>query len=507
MKKKLITGILAVTLAGLFCAQGFCENGASVSADEKLQQAIWDYKHENYEEALELLKPLRKEQPESTLIAYYLGITYKQLQDYNKARPNLEAAVAMKPRIKNALIELVDILYKKNDLDEAKKWIKVAEEENIHPAQMAFLKGLVLLKKGDDLDAAVESFERAKTLDGSLETTANYYIGLAHIKNQKLAKAKEVLGELVTQGPNTGLAVFADQYIDLIEDKEYITRPFRGHIGFACQYDDNVVLKPGATTLAADIGNQGDWRQVYTGHAEYNMKPVNHFGAKLGYAFYVGKQLDLGFYDMVSHLFYGQPGFYFDNAAITFPCNYNYVTVNDKHYLNSAQASNLNNIRLGKNQMLQCAFTYKWEDFIWQPTGPNECRDSNEYAAQLGWYCFFGKNKGIAQMKYTVNFDDTRGDNWRYFGNKFTMGATVPLMENVRLGSTVDFFFEKFVKTHSVYNKKREDSVLTVYNFVNIEVMKNTEIILSYTFVNDVCNLSVYKYKRNVYSVGAIYKF
>ena len=89
MKKKLITGILAVTLAGLFCAQGFCENGASVSADEKLQQAIWDYKHENYEEALELLKPLRKEQPESTLIAYYLGITYKQLQDYNKARPNL----------------------------------------------------------------------------------------------------------------------------------------------------------------------------------------------------------------------------------------------------------------------------------------------------------------------------------------------------------------------------------------------------------------------------------
>ena len=34
------------------------------------------------------------------------------------------------------------------DMEEAKKWIEVAEKEDIYPAKIAFLKGLILAKEG-----------------------------------------------------------------------------------------------------------------------------------------------------------------------------------------------------------------------------------------------------------------------------------------------------------------------------------------------------------------------
>ena len=135
MKKTLFLGLILVSTLQ-FSVISLAQEGGS-----ELEKGIWHYKHENYEEAVKLLKGARSKDPDSSLAAYYLGITYKHLQDYKKARPNLEAAVKLKPPIKGALIELIDLLYKLGETKEAKKWINVAEKEDIRPAQIAFLKG------------------------------------------------------------------------------------------------------------------------------------------------------------------------------------------------------------------------------------------------------------------------------------------------------------------------------------------------------------------------------
>ena len=51
-----------------------------------LEQGITYYRQENFDEALPILQKARKEDPSSSLAAYYLGITYKQLQDYKRDR-------------------------------------------------------------------------------------------------------------------------------------------------------------------------------------------------------------------------------------------------------------------------------------------------------------------------------------------------------------------------------------------------------------------------------------
>ncbi len=508
MKTKVIIIFTVLSLfAGIFCVPQVFSDELDAKGDEQLTKAIWLYKHEDYEEAYDLLKRLWKERPQSTLVAYYLGVTCKQMQNYDEARSYLEAAVMMKPRIKNALTELIDLLYKKGELDEAKKWIKLAEDEGINPAQTSFFKGMVYLKEGEDLDTAIESFEEAKGIDGAPYQTLEYYIGLAYVKNERLKEAKKIFGDVVKEAPHSDLAGFADEYIAAIDKKEEATRPFRGNVGFALQYDDNVVLSPGSDVLVSAIGDKGDWRQVYTFNGEYNLKPWENFGAKFGYSFYLAKQFDLGFYDMTSHNFTTQPAFYLENAAISFPIYYNFVTVNDKGYLSTVSIGNLDNIKLGRNVMGQLGMFYNKDKFLWSPNGPEEDRDSDEYTGHLAWFYFFGEGKGIAYLKYALNYDDTEEDNWRYIGNKITLGATVPIMEKMRIGGTLDLFFQRFTETNFIFKQQRRDDILTLSTFLAFDIVKNVEIMLNYIHVYDSCNIKVYNYKRNVYSVGMKYKF
>jgi len=142
---------------------------------EYLKKGIEQYKEENYEEAVEILKKAREEDPASSTAAFFLGLAYKQVTDYPSAAVNLRDAVTLTPKIKEALVELIDVLLQLDELEEARQWIETAEKENIAPPKTAFLKGLLLKKEEKNLEA-VKSFEKAKSLDKSLSQAAEFQI-------------------------------------------------------------------------------------------------------------------------------------------------------------------------------------------------------------------------------------------------------------------------------------------------------------------------------------------
>ncbi len=479
------------------------------SADEiaPIQKALWQFKHENYEEALELFMELREKDPDSSLVAYYTGLAYKKVENYSAAEPHLEAAVTMYPKVKGALLELIDVYYKKGRIKKAKKWIKVAEKEGINPAQTAFFKGLILLKDGVHPEDSIEAFKKAKMLDSSLTGTVNYHIGLAYMKAEKLSEAREVFSDISTQNPNTSLAAFADQYVGLINRRAEVMKPFRGHVSVALQFDDNVMVKPDDETEAPAIDDVGDWRQTYTLYGEYNVNPQGRFRLKSAYSLYLAKQFDIGFYDITSHNFVMQPGVFVEKLSITFPVSFNHTTINDKGYVNTVEVSNINNLRMLDNFMVQLGLSYKNKKFLWAPSSAGEDKDSNEYIGQLGWFYFFPNNKGFANLKYTANYDDTNEGNWRHLGQKFSMGYSLAITDEVKVGSNLDMLFQQFTETHMVYRKKRRDFVVNVNSFISYAFLDNAELMFSHTFSDDMSNLESYDYKRNIYSIGVRYKF
>jgi len=491
----------------------FIWSGASIAKEKSpeeadLEQGIWLYTHENYEEALALFKKLREKNPQSPMVAYYLGITYKQLQDFTNAKPNLEAALTLEPRVMNALPELIGILYQSDQIEEAKKWLDVAQREGMNPAQTAFFKGLVLLREGKNPEEAKRSFEEAGKLDDSLAETTKYFEAFCYLQSKKLSEAKDVFQELIRRQPTSDLAYFANEYVEAISKKEEAEKPFRASVGYAWQYDTNVILAPDDAALTAGISNKGDWRQATTFDSEYRFKYEDKLSVTPGYSFYWAKQSDLGFYDMISHDISLQSACNFKDASVAFPVHFNHVTVNDKAYLGLVGIGNVNNVAIGRNQMIQSTFQYNRKTYMWPVGVPDDNRDSNEALLSLAWFYFFGKNQeAFANMRYAFNNDYTKGSNWIYSGNRLSLTSSVPLTKMVRLTTAMDYFIQDYWKTNSVYNKDRFDNILTLSSLLAIKVVKDVELQLQYVFVDNASSIGIFKYKRQVYNVGMKYSF
>ncbi len=500
-----IISIVIVNIASI----GF---SAEENVSALLEKGIGQYKHENYDEALIILKEARKEHPQSSLAAYYLGLTYKQLQDYQQAIPELKDSITFSPKIKGALLELIDCYYQLGRVDEAKIWIAQAEADGIRPAQIAFMKGLVLLKD-EKWEDAIASFKNAKELDPSMSQACNYQIGIAYLKGKKISDAQKAFTEVVIASPTSNMANFANEYVSTLSKRKEAMKPLKFTFNAAWQYDDNVILKPDDSAIAADISDKADSRQVYTASGEYNHMFNDWLGARALYTFYYAKQTDLGFYDTLVNNFVIQPSIYMQNALITFPSGYSHTLVNDKAYLSSPYASGVYSFMVGDSNMGNISVVYKNEDYLWAPIIPAENRDGNNLLGSVGWYQFFADKKGFLNLRYAMDKDWTKGDNWEYLGNRVGVTALLPgsmihsFLEKFNLTVTGDIFFQGFSKNNTIFNMHRKDTVYTVSTLAAYKIFKDAEIQLQYTHVVDNSNISVYKYTRNVYSAGVEFRF
>ncbi len=509
MKHSVIAIVVLSLLALNIISSGF-------SAEEKisptLEKGIGQYKHESYDEALITLKKASEENPRSSLAAYYLGLTYKQLQDYQQAISNLKDAVTFSPKISGAMIELIDCLYQAGSTEEAGTWIAQAEADGIRPGQVAFMKGLVLLKD-EKWEDSVAAFKKAKELDPSMAQASNYQIGMAYLKGKKYSEAQKALTEVVIADPGSNMANFANEYVSIMSKKGELMKPFKFTFQAAWQYDDNLILKPDDASIAADISDKGDSRQVYTASGEYNRMFNDWLGARALYTFYYAKQSDLGFYDTLVNNFMIQPTVYLKNALLTLPSGYSHTLVNDKAYLSSPYTTGIYNFMWGDSNMGQAMLKYQYEDYLWAPSIPAENRDGNNLAGSLGWYQFFADKKGFVNIRYALDKDWTKGENWGYLGNRVGVTALVPgsmvhsFLERLNLTVTGDIFFQNFSKSNTIYNVYRKDTVYTVSALAAYRLFKDAQIQLQYTHVVDNSNISVYQYTRNVYSAGVEIKF
>jgi tetratricopeptide (TPR) repeat protein len=472
-----------------------------------LEQGIGQYKHENYDEALLTLKKAKEEEPESSLAAYYLGLTYKQLQDYQNAVQPLTDAVTYSPKIKGALIELIDCLYQIGQLEEADKWISEAEREGIRPAQVAFLKGLVLLKEGK-AEESVKSFNNAKDLDSTMAQAADYQIATAYLKAGAYKNAKEVFQQLVLVDPNSTMANFANSYMQAITERERMERPFRASAGVYWQYDDNVVLDPSDSNVATNITDKADSREVTTATAEYDYRFNKTFDVKAQYFFYWAKQNNLGFYDTLSHTFVLQPDMTLkDGSLISLPIAYNVTYINDKSYLSTPSIGGVYNRMVGSHNMGQVYLKYAYKDYIWGPSIPDENRTGNDFGGGAGWYFFFMKNKGFLNLRYGLTKEWTEGNNWENWENNVNTTLLVPVMDKLNVTFSGNLSAQYYENSNSVFNVYRRDQVWTLSTLAAYKIYGDSEVQLQYTYVNDDSNIGVYSYTRNIYSVGVEIKF
>jgi tetratricopeptide (TPR) repeat protein len=491
-----------------------------------LQRGIAEFQQENYEEALDSLHKARNADPRNSQPAYYLGITYKNMERYREAQKQLEAVLDLTPRIKEAILELAEVDYNLGEYDKALKVINMAEDENFRPGQTAFIKGLILLGM-NNIPAAVESFEKAGQTNAALVAAADYQIGQAYLKNDKLDEAESHFKNVIEQEPGTDMAIFSSDFLVQIEEKRREKREFRYYLGLHYQYDDNVVLRPTNDSAAVAISDEEDSRAVLTFGMEYVPKPRKPLDFTAHYSVYMSFHDDLSEYDYHRHTAVLNPSYLInEKSRADLVLRGSYSWVDNEEYLGTAAVSPMYTRYFSPEHTIQTYVSYQKKDYSWDIPDTDEDRDANEYSFNVNWFhffaqdmgvflpfmedydlSFFAKNRGYFNLFYKLSKEDTDGDNWEYVGNRAAATLLLPLIKNWKVRLTGDFTYQNYDNRHTIFNKERRDYIYDAFALLYYRFHKYLDLQLLYNYVRNDSNIALYDYERNVYSIGIEWRY
>ena len=494
--------VLLLLMVSIFL--GYAEN--LNAAESFLDKGISEFKAENYEEAIQFLIKAREQQPESSMAAYYLGMTYHQMGEYRQASKHLRDAIRLTPSVKEAYPELIQALINFNELKEAKDWITQAERENVKPGQITYLKGLILLREGKNSEA-IDAFKRAKRMDSSLNQASDMQIAMALTKQRRFAEAKETLRAIISIDPLSEIGTYAREYEIAFDQGLKKYKSWWASAGIAYQYDDNVLLKPSQSIPDVLIRGQRDSSIITTLGFRYNPRLSEPWFFNAQYNFYADTHFSQHKVDFLYQTVSLTPGYQFPKGAITLPVAYSHVWLDRDQYMAVALANPTVSFMFLPNHIGQFSMGYMRREILHNPLDRYENRDGNILTVSPGYIYSFKNGKGLFMLKYEFSSDNTEGKNWENTGNQIILNFLLPVIDKLSLTISGEMFLQDYQHTHTFFGMKRSDRTYYGAAGMRWEVLNGLNLNLQYSHTHADSNISVYEYKRNIYTVGFEYIF
>ncbi len=479
--------------------------------DEKLmQEAVKNLGQENYEEALSQLTEAWRKGPHTPEKAFYLGVVYRQLLDYPKAREYLEEAVLLKPDYMEARRLLADTLITLDKPDLAAVQLAEMEKAGFQPSQTAMMQGLVAVKQ-KRYKEALEYFHKAET-DPALAQDAKLQISLVLAAQNRLKEAKTILKETINLAPQTSTATFADRYAAALEKRLEEVRPFHFNVYAGLDYDTNVTLQPGGGSSATQVSGKGDATYSYGGYMEYNLFPNGPFGLIGNYAFYQNFHPRIPTFDLVSHTVGLTPTYQFENSRLWMPFSYNYTDVqSDKYYTAFALTPTylyLLSPNVGLEVGGRAARKYYWFPIAF----PQDDRNVKNVGGSLGLYYFIKNQQGFLQLRYSYEHDFAFGSNWENSSYRLYLAVLYPFTPRLKVNVFLDMMLQPYNfrflgGTPLTYDGKRYDKNLITGITVAYEIWKGIDANIHYYYIRDNSNIGLYNYSRQIVGLQLGYHY
>lgn len=487
---------------------------ASGQTPPSLQEGIRQYQADNYEEAVELFKKARSEMPQFTLAAFWLGMAYKVQSDYPNALPHLTDAVTLKPPIKEALVELIDVLYRLDKIEEANRWLAVAERDKIYPAKTAFLRGMLLAKQGKYAEAIV-AFEKSKTLDKSYAQAADFQIGLAHMAERQYGQAAERFRATVVQDPVSDLGMYARRYQEVMEERVWIERPLRLTINLLGQYDTNMLQEPYSYPGLTDAGEESSLGMLSTLRLDFVpiFKAPWLFNASYALSSSLHEKNSTTHDFLVNHLSVA-PGYAFGHFALNLSASYTHALKRDPSYTNYMEqfgCGPLARVLLTdkKDQILEVYAGYLKKHYFRTPLTQDENQSAEGLGGHVSWIKLF-ESGAILILKYGFVMENADGNNWSNQGHRLSINGIIPLREKLKLQLGAEVHRQDYTNESTIpaFNRAiRRDTTYTGTAGLVWDIHRNVSLMLQYTAIRADANIFLYDFSRQVYSAGAEFRF
>jgi tetratricopeptide (TPR) repeat protein len=496
-------GILRVMV--LFLVFIFISPTLVLAWEGDLKIGIEQYRAENFEEAFEYLYRARQQNRQSAVIAFYLGLAYKQTGDYEKAVEYFEDALRLKPPVVEAYGEIIEVLNGLDKIKEALQWISKAEAAKVEPSKIAFLKGLIFMKTSES-SKAIEAFERAKALDPTTSQAADLQIAIAYSKQKKISLAIKSLKAVVATNPNTELAQFAREYEAVFSRSIEGYRAVRLSAGLSFVYDTNVTAKP-STDIGLPASNEKD--SGIMGNFNVNFNPFIEgdwlFAAQ--YALSATFYRKLTAYNSLSQSFSVVPGYSLKNGTITMPISYSHNLLNGEGYMATVTAKPTLSYMLIPGHITSVYVAYSHRNMIQEALDPDEERDANLISAGIGHMYPFSDGRGLLGLRYEYVIDNTKGTNWKSRGSRFNISIISPIVDGLDFTAALDAYLQDYRNDNTIFLIKRSDKIYNINVGLAYEFIKGLYANAQFAYTKAQSNIALYDYKKNLFIVGLEYRF
>lgn len=186
------------------------------------------------------------------------------LQRYGEAVEILGLARKLDPSVRGVSADLAAAHYHLDDKAQAQTELDRAAIESPNDPRVEFYKGLLLLERNRDAEAA-GAFERASRMDAAIDPIASFYAGLAWERARDAKRARAALERLRSRAPNDPWANEAQLALDRLDRGGSIgAGRWWATATAGLEYDDNVVLRGDNVQLPSGISSQRDGRGFWS---------------------------------------------------------------------------------------------------------------------------------------------------------------------------------------------------------------------------------------------------
>lgn len=517
---------VALAVAGLGIVSWMPRAGAAddprAQADVFVARAIVAYEQEKFEDALVDLGEALQLVPIHVDALYYRGLVLGTLGRLDEAVASLEKARARAPRDEYVLFQLGVLYIALKKEDQARPHLETAFSINPKLDSLGYYTGYLRYRRGD-YQGALDAFRQGTTRSPEIRQLTHFYGGLAlrslGMPERGAAEFDEALRQL-PPGPLTGPA---ERVRDAMLSARRQERPFRAELRLGVFYDDNVGIFPQAS---GDAGIQELSRRKIASFGEFGSLRLDYTFLRLKDFDLVATGVAFGTYNNnapsfnIADLLGGFTGNYRGTLAgmpmfLTSQYTYDWATLGAHSYVQRHIVSNYASLAENASNLTTLVARYQYKDFLNESKViPEEQRTGSNYAAGFSHLFRWEGDKYLLRLGYQWDFDDTKGQDWAYFGNRVFAGGQYTLpWGRVRLNYDFDVhirdyrFVNVVLPTNAPGTLARFDTEFTHVFGVTVPLPHNLSLVAQYQYTDVRSNIDLYSYKRNLASLYLVWTY
>lgn len=467
-----------------------------------LDNAIDLYQEGLFEEALPPLEQAHRQQATLTTTTW-LGLTYFQLGQFAQAEPLLRSALAAAGdiQVRQALVE---ILLASGRLDNA-----LSQARQLPPTPSSqYLLGRVLTAQGDS-SGAISAFEAALSTDEPrlLQLLALELIPL-YLDAQRDRDAGELATRALNRDPSSFLALELQSFAtELSAATPELNRPLQLNVGYRFEYDDNVFLAPDDDTLVPDdLEDPENFRHTLYGDL-LGRYALGHGLELFGEAHIrAGFLQDLDNFDTVEQNYVASLGWSSERFGLRLPVEYSLSHIDSSRFLKSIAFAPGVYVYPRDDLLLYGYYRLADNDYT-DEVDPAEARSGKHRGFGLLARWQLPDQRSYLRGVIEMGDQDTDGDNWQSEFFRAYLYGEYFINDRLSAGLGIEYLDSDFDNIHDRFFIQRDDEYSAVFATLRYQLNPRWQIQLQGLLADGDSNIALYRYERNIVSVGLSWQY